>query len=194
MTILNDYIENKEIIIIGTGVGERSRTKGYYYANLYSNCLWSVLKRKNWINEIPNTTIEFEKIINSSVFGFTDLVKDYSGNDNKVLQKYYRLNERNKIKVNPKYLTKPKLLIRDINSLISKLHNKNYVIINGKPLMKILSGKDNLEYGIIENENLLQTIGIENSKIIFMRNTVIRNAKTRQEVENKIIKILKIID
>lgn len=194
MTILNDYIENKEIIIVGTGVGERSKTNGYYYANLNSNCLWNVLKRRKWIDEIPNTTSQFDKIIDSSIFGFTDLVKDYSGNDNKVLQKYFRLNERNRIKINPKYLTKPELLKHDLNSLISKLHNKEYVIINGKPLMKILSGKDNFEYGIIENKNLLQSIGIENSKIIFIRNTVIRNAKTRQEVENKIIEILKIID
>ena len=95
MTILNDYIENKEIIFVGTGVGKRSKTNGYYYANLNSNCLWSVLKRKKWINEIPTTSDDFDKIIESSVFGFTDLVKDYSGNDNKVLQKYFKLDEKN---------------------------------------------------------------------------------------------------
>jgi hypothetical protein len=194
MTILNDFIENKETIIVGTGVGERSRINGYYYANINSNCLWSVLKRKKWINDIPNTSADFEKIIESSDFGFTDLVKDYSGNDNKVLQKYFKLNEKNKININPKYLIKPELLKHDIDSLISKLHDKNYVIINGKPLMKILCGKDNFEYGIIENKKILQSIGIKNSKLIFMRNTVIRNAKTRQEVETKIIEILKIID
>jgi len=101
--MLIDFIKNKKIIIVGTGVGKKSAKEGYYYANHNSNCFWNVVFRLNWIDRIPNNKIEFDTIMSNSSFGFTDLVKDYSGNDNKVLKKYFKTVE-DKIKVDFKYL------------------------------------------------------------------------------------------
>ncbi len=191
MNILDDYITNKRIIIIGTGVGNRSSNVGYYYANLHSNCMWQVLKRKGWVDKIPINKIEFDEIINHSEFGFTDLVKDYSGSDNKVLLKYYRLNEKGKLKIHPNYLQDPDLLEHDKKILINKLHDINYTIVNGKPLMKILSGRDNYDYGEITDKLTKEKIGIKNSRIIFIRNSVIRSEKKREEIIEKILNSLK---
>ena len=122
------------------------------------------------------------------------MVKDYSGGDNKVLQKYYRLNSRNKISIHPDYLSNENSLQRDLQSLVSKLHNKDYIIINGKPLMKIISGSDRWEYGLICEKSAINKIGIQNSRIIFIRNTVIRNVNERESIINKISNMLKIIN
>lgn len=131
--------------------------------------------------------MEFSEIISNSEFGFTDLVKDYSGCDNKVLLKYYRLNEKGKLKIHPKFLSQPDLFEYDKNKLIDKLHDRDYVIINGKLLMKILSERDTYDYGEIKDNFIKEKIGIRKSRIFFIRNSVIRNEKIREEI---IVKIL----
>jgi hypothetical protein len=194
MNVLDDYILDKRIIIVGTGVGKRSSDVRFYYANLHSNCMWDVLIRKGWVNKIPDNHIEFTEVVNNSEFGFTDLVKDYSGSDNKVLLKYYRLNEKGKLKIHPKFLSQSDLLEYDKKVLIDKLHDKDCVIINGKPLMKILSGGDTYDYGEINNNSVKEKIGIRNSKIIFIRNSVMRNGNQREEIIAKILDALKTVE
>jgi hypothetical protein len=105
--------------VVGTGVGQISANQGYYYANRNSNCFWNVALQLNWIKNIPQSKFDFEELMATSEFGFTDIVKDYSGNDNKVLSKYfYPTNGR--IKVDFKKLKNESLFNKDKYILLIK--------------------------------------------------------------------------